>query len=151
MKKAILTIVPFFIIGCGGGSNGLDKIDIKPLVENKTFYEDNRCNTPEFRSFTITSDSLTIKSYNDADYSDLNTTTVYPLISFDGKKREMIIKIDGDKFSCATGYEVTDEPNVVVLQLDCVNIDNEQSTDMLFAIAHETKEEAINNVNVCNR
>ena len=149
MQKTILMIIPFFIVGCGGGNGGLDKVDIGPLVKNKTFYEDNLCNNPEFRSYTITDNQLIVKSYNDSDFSDINSTKIYPVVDFDSKENEMIIKKDGERLNCAIGYEITDKSNIEMLELDCVNADNEKSATNLFTIAFETIEEALNNVNEC--
>ena len=154
MKKGLLLFSSLFLIGCGGGSvnrsdssENLDKVDIVPLVKDRYYYEEDLCKDPEFTSYLITDDKLTLKSYSDSNYSDLVESISYPVISFEDD--EMKIKKDGDLLTCAVGYEITDRNEVTMLELDCVDANDTESTNTLFFFAYDTKESAHKNRNEC--
>ena len=147
MKKSILFFVSFLLLGCGGGDN-LANIDIWPLIKNKTYYEDNLCNKPQFRTYTISDENLTLQSFNDADFSDLNATQVYPLYQFVSYE-DFKIKKDGKLLQCILGYEIDDKKRVSMLQINCFDPYDSGKKD-IFAIAFDTKEKALEEENSCN-
>ena len=152
MKRAILVLVAtLFLVGCGGGSSQVDEsfkeLAIEELVEGKEFYEEDLCQDPEFRSYLIQDSVLEIKSYSDSNYSELVETLSYSILSF--KDDEMKIKKDVDLLTCAVGYEVTDKREVTMLELDCVDANDTESTNTLFFFAYDTKESAHKNRNEC--
>ena len=148
MKKSILFFVSFLVLGCGGGGNNLANVDIWPLIKNKAYYEDNLCNKPQFRTYTFSDENLTIKSFNDADFSDLNTTQVYPLYQFVSYE-DFKIKKDGKLLQCILGYEIDDKKRVSMLQVNCFDPYGSGEKD-IFAFAFDTKEKALQKENPCN-
>ncbi len=152
MKRAILVLVAtLFLVGCGGGSSQVDKsfeeLAIEELVEGKEFYEEDVCQDPKFRSYLIQDSVLEIKSYSDSNYSELVEILSYSILSF--KDDEMKIKKDGDLLTCTVGYEVTDKREVTMLELDCVDANDTESTNTLFFISFDSKESAHKNRNEC--
>ncbi len=147
--KFSLLLLPFLFIGCGdsSSSSNLEKLAIAHLVEGRLFYEEDVCQDPEFRSYLIQDSVLEIKSYSDSNYSELVETLSYSILSF--KDDEMKIKKDGDLLTCAVGYEVTDKREVTMLELDCVDANDTESTNTLFFIAFDSKESAHKNRNEC--
>ncbi len=149
MKKSILFFASFFLLGCGGGGNNLANVDIWPLIKNKIYYEDNLCNKPQFRTYTFSDENLTIKSFNDADFSDLNTTQVYFIKEFTSDENLKIQRKDGKKYQCTIGYEIDDKKRVSMLQVNCFDPYSSGEKD-ISAYAFDTKEKALQKENPCN-
>ena len=147
--KFSLLLLPFLFIGCGdsSSSSNLEKLAVAPLVEGRLFYEEDLCQDLEFRSYLIQDSVLEIKSYSDSNYSKLVETLSYSIISFEDD--EMKIKKDGELLTCAVGYEITDRNEVTMLELDCVDANDTESTNTLFFFAYDTKESAHKNRNEC--
>ena len=150
MKKEFLFITSFLLLGCGGGGDNLANIDIRPLIKNKTYYEDDLCNKPQFRTYTISDENLTIKSFNDADFSDLNSTQVYFIQEFTSSENLKIQRKDGKKYQCVVGYEVDDKKRVSIIELDCFDPNGHATKNDPFVIAFDTKEKALEEENPCN-
>ena len=147
--KFSLLLLPFLFVGCGdsSSSSNLEKLAIAHLVEGRLFYEEDVCQDPKFRSYLIQDSVLEIKSYSDSNYSELVETLSYSILSF--KDDEMKIKKDGDLLTCTVGYEVTDKREVTMLELDCVDANDTESTNTLFFISFDSKESAHKNRNEC--
>ena len=142
MKRVSILFIIFFIIGCGGGrdNNDFNTTDIKPLVEGQIYYEENLCKDPEYRSYIIEEESLTMNSFSDPNYSDLVTTDSYPIVKFEGNDME-IIK-DGERLNCFVGYEIIDNKVITMLELDCIKTSEIGTSTALFFFAYDTKERA---------
>ena len=139
MHKTLLPVLfSFLVAGCGGDPT--KNADISALVEGKPYYEEDACNDPKYTSYTIDSKKLEIKSFNDADYSELVATKTYEVLKFD----DIFIEIqkDGEKLDCTASNTVTDKPAVIMYMLDC---NNYELTNTLIYKAYDTKERAHTN------
>ena len=143
-KALLLFFTSFWVMGCGGAGNNitdnLNDIDLKSLIEGKPYYEEDSCNDPKYTSYTIDKERLQIKSYNDADYSELVATKTYRVLQFEND--DVQIEKDGDKLECAVSNDMTDTPAVLMYGLDCKDANNTESFNTLIYTAYNTKERA---------
>ena len=146
MKKLLIIPVLAILVGCGGGGGELAKIDIRPLIEGKTYYEENSCNNPPYSSFMVKDSNITVNTYNDSNFNDTNSSNIYPIVKFD-KKTELEITKDNETLKCTLSYTLTDKPEVEELILNCQNLytEEEDNNNSIYILGYNTKESAHKN------
>jgi len=144
MYKTLLPVLfSFLIVGC---DNGVKESDFDgnflPLVEGKPYYDENVCNDPKYTSYTIDKYKLEIKSFSDANYSELVSTKKYSVKKFE--EGDIQISVNGIVYQCTVADAASGTPLVVeMFGIDChkTYVENSDTIDIDY-MAFYTKEEA---------